>query len=254
MAAQTVFRQFAAGPRLLGRGLLICLRNPRLLLLGIAPALVTGVLFLAGSVTLFVFLDNLSVVVTWFADDWADVPRTAIRVLAGFAIVGLAALLGVLTFTAVTLAIGAPFYERISANVEEHLGGAPDGPELALIPSIVRGLGDAVRILGISLVFGIGLFAIGLIPVAGQFLAPVLGAAVAGWFLALELSAVPFERRALRLADRRSALRRQRPTALGFGIAVFLCFLVPLGAILLMPAAVAGGTLLARRSLDAVPA
>ena len=28
--------------------------------------------------------------------------------------------------------------------------------------------------------------------------------------------------------------------ALGFGVAVFVCFLIPLGAVLLMPAAVAG--------------
>jgi CysZ protein len=37
--------------------------------------------------------------------------------------------------------------------------------------------------------------------------------------------------------------------ALGFGVAVFCCFLIPLGAVFVMPAAVAGGTLLARRVL-----
>jgi len=41
----------------------------------------------------------------------------------------------------------------------------------------------------------------------------------------------------------------QRPVALGFGVAVFCCFLIPLGAVLLMPAAVAGATLLARAVL-----
>ena len=34
-----------------------------------------------------------------------------------------------------------------------------------------------------------------------------------------------------------------------FGVAVFVAFLVPLGAVLLTPAAVAGATLLARRAL-----
>jgi CysZ protein len=49
-------------------------------------------------------------------------------------------------------------------------------------------------------------------------------------------------------------LRAHRPEALGFGTAVFLCFLVPGGAVLLMPAAVAGGTLLARHVLaEATP-
>jgi CysZ protein len=35
--------------------------------------------------------------------------------------------------------------------------------------------------------------------------------------------------------------------AIGFGAATFICFLIPLGAVLVMPAAVAGATLLARR-------
>jgi CysZ protein len=72
---------------------------------------------------------------------------------------------------------------------------------------------------------------------------------VAGWILAVELTGVPFQRRGQRLRDRRAALRGHRPMALGFGAAVFVCFLIPLGAVLLMPAAVAGGTLLSRRAL-----
>ncbi|MET0480604.1 MAG: EI24 domain-containing protein, partial [Mycetocola sp.] len=64
-----------------------------------------------------------------------------------------------------------------------------------------------------------------------------------------ELSTVTFERRGLRLDDRRRLLKSQRSTTLGFGVAVFLLFLVPLGALVTMPAAVAGATLLARRSL-----
>ena len=47
----------------------------------------------------------------------------------------------------------------------------------------------------------------------------------------------------------RPYLRGHRPFALGFGVAVFLSFLIPLGAILLMPAAVAGAALLTRRAL-----
>jgi CysZ protein len=42
-------------------------------------------------------------------------------------------------------------------------------------------------------------------------------------------------------------LRSRRPMALGFGVATFVCFLIPGGAILIMPAAVAGATVLSRR-------
>jgi CysZ protein len=37
---------------------------------------------------------------------------------------------------------------------------------------------------------------------------------------------------------------------MGFGAAVFVCFLVPLGAIVTMPAAVAGAALLSHRVLE----
>ena len=40
---------------------------------------------------------------------------------------------------------------------------------------------------------------------------------------------------------------------ISFGIATQLCFLVPLGAVVAMPAAVAGSTLLARSLLDHAP-
>jgi CysZ protein len=77
----------------------------------------------------------------------------------------------------------------------------------------------------------------------------VLGALVGGWLLAVELTGAPFQRRGQRLRDRRRVLKTQRPLTLGFGVAVFLCFLIPLGAIFMMPAAIAGATLLSRRTL-----
>ena len=42
-------------------------------------------------------------------------------------------------------------------------------------------------------------------------------------------------------------MRGQRPLALGFGVTAYLLCLVPLGAVLSMPALVAGGTMLAAR-------
>ena len=42
-------------------------------------------------------------------------------------------------------------------------------------------------------------------------------------------------------------LGSRRALTLGFGVATWLLFLVPLGAIIVMPAAVAGATMLSRR-------
>jgi CysZ protein len=238
-------RQFLLGASLLGRGLSIVLRRPRLLGLGLVPALISGALYVAALITLIAFLPELTGAVTWFANDWATGWHDVLRILAGLSLLGAAALLGVLTFTAVTLLIGDPFYERISSLVEAQYGGVPSSAEVVWW----RTLGDSLRLIALSILFGIPLFALGFVPVVGQTVAPVLGVAVGGWLLAVELTGVPFQRRGQRLAARRRVLRAHRPLVLGFGMAVFLSFLIPLGAILLMPAAVAGAALLARRAL-----
>jgi CysZ protein len=93
---------------------------------------------------------------------------------------------------------------------------------------------------------------LGFVPVVGGVLAAVLGVVLTGRLLARELTARAFDARYLDAAVRRALLRRHRWRILGFGAATQLCFLVPLGAIVTMPAAVAGATLLARSILDEV--
>ncbi|RKN39158.1 EI24 domain-containing protein [Micromonospora endolithica] len=241
--------RFLAGVGLLLRGLGLYLRSPRLMLLGIVPALISGALFVTAFATLAYVVEDLAALVTPFADDWSTTARSLVRVVAGLAFLGLGGLVAVVGFTAVTLVIGDPFYEKISERVEERLGGTPDAVDVPFWPSLRRSAADSLKLVGLSVLIGIPLFAAGFIPVLGQTVVPVVGAAVGGWLLALELTGAPFSRRGRRLPDRRASLRTDRPTALGFGVAVFVCFLIPLGAVLVMPAAVAGATLLARRSL-----
>jgi CysZ protein len=242
--------QFFEGVRIFVRGLKIYGRSPRLVLLGILPAVLTLVLFAVLFGLLLYSIDDLSATVTWFADGWSAGWRTATRIAAGVGLVGVALLLWVVSFTAVTLLIGDPFYEKISAKVEESFGGVPSEVNRTWWQELGRSVVDSLRLMAISAVVGIPLFIAGFIPVIGQTVIPALGALVGGWFLAVELVGVAFARRGLGMRDRLSALRGRRWTALGFGACVFLCFLIPLGAVFVMPAAVAGGTILARQVLD----
>jgi CysZ protein len=241
-------RNFFTGVSFLGMGVRRVARRPKLVLLGIIPAILSLALFIGLFVILFYYLGDLSQKATWFANGWASAAREAIRVLAGIAIVGVAGLLAVVSFTAVTLLIGDPFYETIAESIEDDLGGVPGEVKTGFFRSLGRSLADSIRLTLVTLLIAVPLFFLGLIPVVGQIVAPVIAAMIGGWFLSVELVGIPFQRRGLRLPDRRRALRKNRSAAMGFGVAVFACFLIPLGAVLIMPAAVAGAALLTRHT------
>ena len=152
-------------------------------------------------------------------------------------------------FTSFTLLIGQPFFEAVSRRIDEPLGAVPESPGRPWFAALVGNVGERAGRLALAGLASGGLFLLSLIPVAGIAVAWVLGALIGGWFLALELTDYPFERRGHRLRYRRLALGKRRRVSLGFGIAAFLLFLVPGAAVLTMSAAVAGGTLLARHAL-----
>ncbi|KQP57785.1 EI24 domain-containing protein [Agreia sp. Leaf283] len=251
--ARSVVRRFFDGTAYLGRGLKMWGSDPRLMLFGALPALIVAAVYLAALIVLFVNAPALAEWATPFADEWPEGWRTAVRIAAIIAFVGLGSLLVVYTYTAITLAVGDPFYEKIWRNVENRLGGIQNEIEVPFWPSVRRGILDAMRILVATAAIGLGLFVLGFIPIVGQTVVPIAGAAVAGWFLALELTGKAFDARARSLKDRRRALAAIRPTALGFGVASYLVFLIPFGAVFVMPAAVAGATLLSREALTDQP-
>ncbi len=240
-------KDFFTGIGLLGKGIGMYARSPGLIVLGMLPALLAFVVLVAAFVLIVSFLGPEARALTWFANGWSADTRDLVRLLATVAIVGLSLYMSVVVFAALTLLIGDPFYERISQRVEDRLGGAPGTANPPFWREMTRAAVDAIGMAGFSAVVGLVLFAGGLLPGVGQTVVPVVSAFVAGWALALELTGVPFARRGMgRLRQRRKVLGRHRWLTLGFGVAVFVCFLIPLGAVLLMPAAVIGATLLTR--------
>ncbi|GII64973.1 membrane protein [Sphaerisporangium krabiense] len=245
---------FADGVRYVLRGLGWVARNPRQWLFGLIPALLALVLYIVALVLLGTYAGDLAAWATPFADGWNSGLRQTVRVLLGVVIFALGLVLSVLTFTAATLAIGEPFYEKLSERVEQDLGGLEAVPEVPLWRSIPRSLRDSVITLGYALMFTIPLFVLGFVPVVGQTVVPVLAAAVSGFFLTVELTALAMERRGLARKQRFAVLRGDKAPALGFGVLLFLMFLVPFGAVVAMPAAVAGATIMVRERLAPGPA
>lgn len=243
-------RDLIAGTRLLPRGAAILRGSPRLMVLGALPALLTTALLIAGFVLLGNSIGDLTAWLTPFADGWPDALRGPLRVLAGVAVFAAAAVVGVITFTALTLIIGGPFYEAISEHVENDLGGVDAPAELSWVGLTARGIRDSLLLVGASVLCTLPLFLAGFIPVIGQTVVPALVVGVGAWLLTLELVGVPFQRRGLRLRDRHRALRRRRLLTLGLGVPTYLLCAVPFAAVAVMPIAVAAGTLLAREVLD----
>ncbi|GAA5195283.1 EI24 domain-containing protein [Microbacterium jejuense] len=234
---------------MLARGFAYWRRRPGLMLLGLVPAVIVGLLLVGGLITLAAFLPGLTEALTPFADGWPTLWATVIRITVGTAVVGAALVLVAISFTALTLLIGEPFYERIWRVVEaDHSGSRFDASY-----DFWRSVGDALSLVSRGLLIAVLSLALGFIPIVGGVLSTVVGVTLTGWVVADELSSRALSARGLAASERRALRHRHPARVLGFGVTTQLCFLIPLGAIAVMPAAVAGSTLLAHSLLDPEP-
>jgi CysZ protein len=242
------FGEFARGFVSLRHGFAFWRVRPGLMALGLVPAVIVAAVFAVLLVLLAINLDTITAWMTPFAASWWEWARIAIRVTIGLATIAGAHVFVGFAFTAVTLLVGDPVYEKFWRGVVEHAGGLPAARE----PGFWRGVGDAARLVLQGVVSGLVIWILGFIPVLG-LLAPALGFLVASRLVALELTARPLEARGLGRRERVRMLRSRNPRLLGFGVAVHLCYLVPGGQIAVMPAAVVTATLLAREAHASAP-
>lgn len=240
-------RSFFRGAADLARGFGFWSRRPGVMALGLIPAAIVGIVLLGGLIALGAFLPQIVDGLTPFADAWPDAWATVVRIAAGTALLGAAIVLVAVSFTALTLMVGEPFYDRIWRAAEADIGGqVPDSEG-----GFWRSVGDAVGLVARGLLAAVLAGLVGLIPVVGGVLGSVTAISLTGWLLADELSSRALSARGILARDRRRLRRAHRARFLGFGVATQLCFLVPLGAVFAMPAAVAGSTRLVRTVLDA---
>jgi CysZ protein len=238
-------RRFLSGAGTLFRGFRLWGVRPGTMWLALLPALLVFVALAAAIVALGAAAPGIAAGLTPFADDWTDPWRELVRAAVGLALVLGAVWLAVTAFTGLTLAVGDPFYERVWRATEQHEGGpVPDDP-----PGFWRAAGSALLLVLAGLGVAVLVALLGLIPVVGTVVGTVVGVVLSGRLLAAELVTRPLEARGLTGAARRAALRGRGAELLGFGVATQLCFLVPLGAVVVMPAAVSGATLLAREAV-----
>lgn len=233
-------REFFTGVGTLLRGFRMWKTHTRLMALGLIPAFIAWAVLLAALIPLVIWLGPITDWMTPFADAWTEPWRGLLRFSLGAVVLVAALALSAAVFTALTLTIGDPFYQRIWRGVERSLGEEPTGDT-----GFWATVGEGVRLVLLGLLIALLTLIIGFIPVIGGIAAFVIGILLNGRLLARELTGRAFDARGLTGYSRSGMLRAGRARVIGFGVATQLCFLVPFGAIVAMPAAVAGSTLLA---------
>ena len=240
-----------AGAALLLRGARFLIGRPRLFWLGALPPAITSVLFVGVLVALITLLDPITGVLTAFASDWSPALTGVLRVLVGVVLVGGTVLGMVLVFSALTLALGSPIYDRISEAVDHERGGVATPTPESAVAGAARAVRQTAALLAVSALGAIAFGLVGLVPLVGQVGAIAGGALFGGWTLAVELVGSALERRGVRtLSGRRTVLRRGRARAFGLGVPAFVLLSVPFVSVVVFPVATAAGTLLARELSD----
>jgi CysZ protein len=175
--------------------------------------------------------------------EWAAVLGALLRLLL---------IIGVLIATGFVLVrfgvvLGAPWYSKLSAELELLRSGQPPPEQTAGLSASMRDLGRAlafeIRKLLLVLAIGALLLLLNLIPVAGQLLATAGWVALGATISCLDFFDYPLERRLLSFRAKLGVIRRAMPASAGFGLVCLGLVSIPFFNLLLIPLCVVAGTL-----------
>ena len=229
-------RDFLAGFLLLFRGGALVAQHQHLRQRAVKPFLLTVVLYVIGGGLLVHIVRERLALLLHQPDPWYLVLTQV--VLALVTVAGLAAV-ALFAFVLVARVIASPFLAQLSEDTERQVRGHLSEEPFAIgtfVGDVGRGIGHSlalVSLLGVT-------FPLSFIPVIG----PILWIG-SGWILlAYDFTSFTLDRRHWSLKEKYSLLRSAWPRVLGLGAAIFVLIAVPLGGLLILPAATVAGTLL----------
>lgn len=149
------------------------------------------------------------------------------------------------TFSIIANFLAAPFNGVLAEAVEKKLSGVvpSEMPWQKIIKDTPSLLWNEVRKLGYILLWMVPLFFLSWIPVV-NIITPALWVLFSSWVLALDYHDYPMGNHELKFPQQRAILKKNRPLAIGFGLATLGATLIPFVNFLVIPAAVAGATAL----------
>jgi len=237
-------RRAAGGAWHVAAGFGLLLRSPALWGLALPLALLTGVLVGAGALLGALSLPRMEMAFMPRGPsipDWLDV--SLLLTLSGGVVLG-----GMMIGLALSLLVGWPLLDRLSARAEARVCGRVSEPGRSLGWQIVERLRVGLYLLAAAP----GVYLLGLLPVVG----PVLGVFWGAHVIGLHQVDVPLARRGLDFATRWQWRRRFLAESFGFGLAAVTTLVVPVVNVLLaplLPPALAVGSALLVAELESPP-
>jgi CysZ protein len=149
------------------------------------------------------------------------------------------------SFSIIGNILSAPFNGPLAEAVELKVSGqAPPAMSFAeILKDTPKMIFNEFRKLGYLILWAIPLLILSFIPVL-NIASPVLWALFSGWMLALDYHDFPMGNHQLFFKEQRERLREKKSLALGFGLATMGVTMIPVVNFIVIPAAVAGATVL----------
>lgn len=209
------------------------LTHKQLRLFLIIPVLINTLVFFGVTALFFQQFDYLLATLTSWLPSWLEILAWIVAIVAGILVV----IIYGYSFSAITNIFAAPFYGVLAEKTEAIITGQtiPSEPWSQLIP---RTLGRELRKLWYFIWRSLLVLLLSFIPVVGPIIVLIWGA----WSMAIQYSDYPADNHQTPFPHLRVLLRRQFWSTMGFGGAVILGMMIPIVNIIVMPAAVIGGT------------
>lgn len=149
------------------------------------------------------------------------------------------------TFSVIANILAAPFNGILAEMVEKNVTGdlPPEMPWAQMLKDTPSMLFNEVRKITYLLKWLLPLLLLSWIPGLNLF-APLLWLFFSSWTLALDYHDYPMGNHQLGFRQQRDILKKNRGLALGFGAATMVATMIPIVNFLVIPAAVAGATVL----------
>ncbi len=152
-------------------------------------------------------------------------------------------------FTIIANLIASPFNAVLATKIEERLSGGSSTPSISLWLVIPKAVMREVSKFLYLLPRLVGLLVISVIPIINAG-APVLWLLFGAWMMAIQYCDYAADNNDVSFAALRTRLEKKRVQAVLFGLPVYLLLAIPLINLILIPIAVAGGTVFWVRNLS----